>query len=1053
MRSFKKSKKISICKIAVSAIFLFLFSPICFSQNLPDGGTVVDGSATINYTNPTTVDINIASDKSIIDWNSYNVAAGHTVNYNRDSSFISLNRVTGVNPSEIFGTINAQNGQIFLVNPNGIIFGSGSHVNAAGLVASTLDISNEDFMKGNYEFFKVAGKNGSIVNKGIIRTTKPGGYVCLFSQAIDNQGVAIADLGTVALAAGEEITMSLDDKGLISVVVAKEVQSTILDADGNRMDSAIKNSGTLSANGGKVILTAEVLNGVFDYAINNLGVIQAAALDEHDGVIELKASGAPVINMGNITASASIDANIANASFVNEGDIEAAKVTVTVENGNLTNKGNITAGKATLSVVNGILTNKGVISGLNSLSSLYDGNIFINALNVVQDGIITADNKIEIIADSVTTTLDQNPSTNPGNTAIITANQVNIITKKIGSTSLPVLINTPQLNIRITQGDINVLDSLGIGTNVLLRGPPEGFGAIIYNSSTNLTLEAKEGNITIYADILANGLSLIASQTINIHSNLYATSGSINIESINKGDINVYALISAPNGVVRLWTCGSMDLREATVISKDGGYVYNPEDAIAVSWVGNDGNWSVAANWSGGVVPNSNNFSVTINKSNADVILDGDYTIGSLILGNSRTCSLTLNGNLILDASVVNGTTGNLIIGFRGTLNAGIYSIKIDGDWDNSGTFNAGTGTVEFTKASGTQHLTSGGTGAGKAFYHLIHSGNGELNLDSDNINIDGNFTNSAGTFQADDRDIYLAGDWTNSAIYYCGSGGNTVYFDGGSTQEINTGGMASTQDFDNIRISGSTLKVVSNGLKINGTLTIDSGKTLDLNGQNLTLDTLSNNGTLQLTGDETVSISDMDTNSGLVRYVAASGTRNIKDFGSNDYWNLEIASAGTGTFTLGANLHVRNNLTVTKGTLNAGAKTIDTDNDVYIAADGILTAPSTTFNVGGDWTNDGGIFNHNSGTVIFDGGTVAINVNTSETFYNLTFDASGTKTIASGDTLAIYGTLNLDNGTINGGTLEAKGNVNVESSFDGGNTALVFSGDNVQSFDLSGAE
>ncbi|MDD4183495.1 MAG: hypothetical protein PHT53_06725, partial [Candidatus Omnitrophica bacterium] len=76
MGSFKKSKKISIHKIAVSAIFLFLFSPICFSQNLPDGGTVVDGSATINYTNPTTVDINVGSDKSIIDWNSYNVAAG-----------------------------------------------------------------------------------------------------------------------------------------------------------------------------------------------------------------------------------------------------------------------------------------------------------------------------------------------------------------------------------------------------------------------------------------------------------------------------------------------------------------------------------------------------------------------------------------------------------------------------------------------------------------------------------------------------------------------------------------------------------------------------------------------------------------------------------------------------------------------------------------------------------------------------------------------------------------------------------------------------------------
>jgi len=163
--SFKKSRKIGIHKIAVSAIFLFSLSSNCFSQSLPQGGTVVDGSAAINYTDPNTVDVNIGSDKAIIDWNSYNVAKDHTVNYNRESSFICLNRVTGANPSEIFGTINATNGQIFLVNPNGIIFGPGSHVNAAGLVASTLDITNENFIKGNYEFFKVADKNGYIVNK------------------------------------------------------------------------------------------------------------------------------------------------------------------------------------------------------------------------------------------------------------------------------------------------------------------------------------------------------------------------------------------------------------------------------------------------------------------------------------------------------------------------------------------------------------------------------------------------------------------------------------------------------------------------------------------------------------------------------------------------------------------------------------------------------------------------------------------------------------------------------------------------------------------------
>jgi len=210
--SFKKSKNIGIYKIVVSAIFLFLLSFNSFSQELPQNGTVVKGVAALDYSVPDTLNVNVGSDKVITNWDSFNVGSGKTVNFNRDSSFIALTRVTGADPSSIFGTINATNGQIFLVNPNGIIFGSGSHVNAAGLVASTLDISNEDFMAGRYNFYKVDDKNGYIVNKGIIKTSKPGGYICLFSQAIDNQGVAIADLGTVALAAGEEITMSLDDK-------------------------------------------------------------------------------------------------------------------------------------------------------------------------------------------------------------------------------------------------------------------------------------------------------------------------------------------------------------------------------------------------------------------------------------------------------------------------------------------------------------------------------------------------------------------------------------------------------------------------------------------------------------------------------------------------------------------------------------------------------------------------------------------------------------------------------------------------------------------------
>lgn len=282
----------------ISALFALalIFPPQAFS--LPEGESVVAGAATFDRSLPGILNINTPSDNLIVNYDSFNIAQPETVNFNQPSAgSVALNRVVGADPSSIFGTLTA-NGKIFLINPNGVMFGPGSRVDAPALIASTLDISNPDFLNGSYNFFK-NGESAFLINQGNIKIGN-GGYACLLSQAVENQGVIQADLGTVVLASGEKMALSLDDLNDISVVIDEPVKEAVFGADGQKIGSAIKNTGTISTNGGKVILTTKILNDVFDYAINNEGIIEATSLVNSGGTVELVTTGAPVRNIGKI---------------------------------------------------------------------------------------------------------------------------------------------------------------------------------------------------------------------------------------------------------------------------------------------------------------------------------------------------------------------------------------------------------------------------------------------------------------------------------------------------------------------------------------------------------------------------------------------------------------------------------------------------------------------------------------------------------------------------------------------------------------------------------
>src|SRR5512140_1949289 len=204
----------------------------------PLGGQVVGGQASIQGQGSATVTVTQGSQNAIINWNTFNIGAGETTQFVQPSaSAIALNRVVGgLGPSEIYGHLTA-NGRIFLINPNGILFGAGAVVNTAGFLASTNDIKNSDFMAGNYTFTIPGRPDASIVNLGNITATN-GGFAALVAPGVRNAGVITANLGNVALASGNGFTLDFYGDKLITLQVGDEIKNKVIDvATGQTLDS------------------------------------------------------------------------------------------------------------------------------------------------------------------------------------------------------------------------------------------------------------------------------------------------------------------------------------------------------------------------------------------------------------------------------------------------------------------------------------------------------------------------------------------------------------------------------------------------------------------------------------------------------------------------------------------------------------------------------------------------------------------------------------------------------------------------------------------------
>lgn len=306
-------------KLVIAATTLLGLAGLPQALAGPVGGEVTAGSGTITQSGNATV-INQASQKLSINWADFSIPANEAVRFNQpNSSSIVLNRVLGQNVSQIYGALSA-NGQVFILNPNGILFGNGAQVNVGSLVASTLSLSNDDFMAGRFSFSN-NGSSGSVINQGSL-TASQSGYIAMLAPQVINEGVISATMGKAVLAAGNQVTLNIAQGSLVGFSIDKGAFQALVD-----------NKQLIEADGGQIFMSAKAADAITRSMVNNTGIVEARTLANVNGRIEMLADMQNgVVNVGGtLDASAPhggdggfIETSAARVKVANDAHVTAA---------------------------------------------------------------------------------------------------------------------------------------------------------------------------------------------------------------------------------------------------------------------------------------------------------------------------------------------------------------------------------------------------------------------------------------------------------------------------------------------------------------------------------------------------------------------------------------------------------------------------------------------------------------------------------------------------------------------------------------------------------
>jgi filamentous hemagglutinin family protein len=404
-------------------------------QALPVNGVVVAGAANVAVSGSHAV-ITQSSQNAAINWQSFNIGQSESVRFVQpNSNSVALNQVLGSDPSNILGSLSA-NGKVFLVNPNGILFGQGANVNVGGLVASTVRINNTDFMAGNYHF-SGAG-DGAVINQGELRANADGGYVALLGANVSNQGVIVAKLGTVSLSAGSAMTLDVAGDGLLNVTVNAGV-----------VNALVHNGGLIQADGGQVLLTTQVAGSLLSNAVNNTGIIQAQTIGQRNGRILLLGG----METGTVSLVGSLDASAPNGGDGGFIETSAAHVNIADNAHITTTSAQGKMGNWLIDPVDFTIAVGSDISGAALSGALVTTNTTIQSSEGTHGGVsgdINVNEPVAWTASGAVTTLTLNAVRDVNFNAAVTTTRGNLV----ANAGRDVVLGAPVSGITTTDGNL-----------------------------------------------------------------------------------------------------------------------------------------------------------------------------------------------------------------------------------------------------------------------------------------------------------------------------------------------------------------------------------------------------------------------------------------------------------------------------------------------------------------------------------------------------------------------------------------------------------------------
>ncbi|MBC8284161.1 MAG: filamentous hemagglutinin N-terminal domain-containing protein [Nitrospinae bacterium] len=974
---FQLSRKPSDWAIFLVSFLTYLigiFPSMVFA--LPTDPTVQSGSVTIDTVSPEKMNIYQGTTKAIIDWNSFNINTTEHVDFQLSQGGMTLNRITGNDPSHILGKLSS-NGDLWVVNPNGIVFGNNSQVDVRGLVATTSNITNSNFLSGNYNFDIPSSFSNTIVNQGII-TAAEGGLVALVAPGVKNLGVINARLGKVSLASGKTFTLDLYGDQLINLGIDSKVVNQVTGMDGEVLSSLITNSGSIFADGGVVQLGVNAAQDIVDHVINMDGVIQAQSVMEKNGKIILMGG-----DEGDVHISGTLDASGYNAGETG-GEINVLGHLVGLYGTGFIDVSGDSGGGTLL--FGGDYQGNGVVPNAWDTFIGPDAQIFADAVNygdggriifwadrrmlfhgIVKGrggkyfgdgGFVEVSGKEELFFDGSVDTSAAN-----GKTGILLLDPDTITVSNGSGTTTASGAST------FTTIFENTLEAVGATTNIILQADNE---IIISDlSDNNLSLKQGNGN-TVTFRTLKNSISK-------------DTNGNI----------------TTSTGAIRF--LGGDD----TITTQGGDIIFEAKgDLVIGGLTSNGGSISLTGRTLNLVgTLNSGAGDVTIG-SNANIFLGGSALSGcgvgfaslcdmsieqselDRVIGNKLTIGGTLNGDITVDGVTLTSYTGGVVLDVNTHVSGSEGAIIFQADSSFS--------SLEAKAVNGINANANITTTTGAL------SLNGDSDSGTDSLNPKDNITFASGVSLNSATSISL------SAI----TGGMTAA--AGLTLTAPT----SITMTGNLTAAGTVGLTASSGINLNGGISTSSGN-LSINANSSVL-TLGSGITLSSAGALTLSASN----------TSSAGTLVLTSTGSTINIDNALVSTGNVTMTANSGLTLSNSTLTASGNINLqGGSFLSLASGMNISG-GDITLGGTTITA-----NSGSLTLNSTGSINVNNSLSSVTTTSFTSSSGLTMAglaANGTVNLNSGTgTTTISGALSTTNNAlaITASDLSLTGSINVGTS------------------------